>query len=288
MEFSKTELRVLEQVGKGIKKILNIAVALNISNSQVYRNVQKLTQKTIITLVRANIELNMKTHINFLIQLLTKYPELINPFSGTGLQIYTSITNPKTIRDLEKETKFHRTTIFKKLNEGLKLNLVFKKKQQYEINDKIWPEAKEFLIEFKNYDESVDSRIPVNSQIYYKNKKEIVFSSREKLDAEITAFSAYEKFGIKIHTITNYYYLPKTALSRKDIFIHSLHVIEKDPDTRLIIFIALFYLKFKRELSKIKHPIIEKIEKILKGEKIDRFPTLVEIKEKAEIYNIKV
>lgn len=288
MLFSKTELNVLAQVGIGNKQVSEIAKALKISDSQVYRLAQKLSEKGMIILSKAILQPTMKTHVNLLLQIIAEFPNLSKPFSGTGLKIYTTIIEPKTIDNIEKETGLHKTTIFKKLNQGLRMSLVFPKDHRYKVNDEIWPKAKEFLIELKKYEESIDPRVPVNSIIYYKNDKEIIFSSKEEIDAVKTAFSAYEKYGIKILTVTYYYYLPKRKLTKEDVFIHSLHVTEKDQEIRHLIFIALFYLKFKKELSRIKHPIIEKIERLLIGEKIDMFPSLAEIKDRADVYGIKV
>ncbi|MGV8162434.1 MAG: hypothetical protein ACP5N2_03840 [Candidatus Nanoarchaeia archaeon] len=289
MNYSLTELKVLEQIGKGKKNVLEIASALNISRSQIYRICQSLEKKRIIVVSRGIIMPEGKTHINLLLQLLSEQSSVISSLSGAGLEIFTKIADEsKTMAEIGLETNLHKTTIAKKIKEGLKISLVSKIKHKYKINELIWPKAKEFLIEFKKYELSIDERIPVNSTIYYKNKEEILFSTKEFLDAELTAFSVYEKYGLKIHNLTNYYYLPKKILTKKEVFIHSLKIAEKDQETRNILFVALFYLKFKKELSSVKNNALEKIKSVLKGEKIDKFITLSEIKDRAEMYGLKV
>ena len=136
--------------------------------------------------------------------------------------------------------------------------------------------------------ENIDSRITADSVIYYKNDKEIVFSNKKELDAIQTAFSAFESYGIKILNITYYYYLPKKKLSKKEVFRHAIYVAEKDKDIREIIFVALFYLKFKEELKSIKNNLLEDIKEILKGKTIKGLPTLNEIKDRAITYDIKL
>ena len=50
----------------------------------------------------------------------------------------------------------------------------------------------------------------------------------------------------------------------------------------------LFYLKYRRKLGLIKHPLLDKMKEILSGKQYVDYPTLAEIKEKAEIYDISI
>ena len=288
MILSITELKVISELGKGKSKISEIATALKISNSQVYRIAQKLNLKGIVTLSEGTLQPEKKTHVSMLFKLLSKTSNLANPLSGTGMQIYQVIIEPKSIKEIEKETGLHKTTILKKIKQGRKMSLLLSENKTYRINEKIWPDAKECFTELKKYEYSIDKRIPVNSVIYFKNTDEIVFSNNQDIDAEKTAFSAYEKYGIRILLLTNYYYLPKRQLTKKEVFIHSLYVIEKNQDTRDLIFLALYLAKYKKDLSEIKDPIVENLKKVFLGEKISRYPSLAEIKDRARIYEIKV
>ena len=288
MWFSKTELEVISQLGNGNKEVLEIAKALKISTSQIYRIAQKLNMKGILNLKESVLQPQMKTHLNILIKTLSDAANLSDPLSGTGLQIYLSLLEPKTIKEVEKETCLHKTTILKKINQGRKMSLLIIKDKTYRVNEKIWPNVREYLLELRKYEESIDTRVPVNSIIYYKNNDEIVFSIKEDFDAERTAFSAYEKYHIKLLPITNYYYLSKKHLTKEKVFMHSLYVAEKSKETRELIFIALFLAKYKKELSEIKHPIVENLKKILSGEIISGYPHLAEIKDRAIVYNIEL
>jgi hypothetical protein len=183
----------------------------------------------------------------------------------------------------------HKTTLIKKINQGMKISLLLHKDRTYRVNEKVWPQVRRFLVEFQKYEESIDSRIPVNAVIYFKNDEEIIFSSNEELNASLTAFSAYENFGIKLYNITYFYYLPKKKLSVEEVFRHSLYVSEKNPEEiRYIIFVALFYLKNRKNLAKIQHPILEKLKRTFYGEKFGGFPSLQEIKDRAVVYDLEV
>ncbi|MEK6903826.1 MAG: hypothetical protein AABW64_04230, partial [Nanoarchaeota archaeon] len=82
--------------------------------------------------------------------------------------------------------------------------------------------------------------------------------------------------------------LPKKKLTKQEVFLHSLYRVEKEGDARDIILIALFYLKHKKELAKIKHDIINNIKNVLNGERINYYPRLAEIKDRADVYDIKI
>ncbi|MBI5389293.1 helix-turn-helix domain-containing protein [Candidatus Woesearchaeota archaeon] len=288
MPFSRTELELTAQIGNGNKEVPAIAAALKISPSQVYRICQTLSQKGILTLKDGTLQPEMKTHVNLLLTAISHTPNLAIPLSGTGLEIFLCLLEPKTVKEVEKETGLHKTTIHKKIYQGRKMSILTKEHTTYRVNEKIWQEVRAYLTELKRYEESIDTRVPVNSTIYFKNKKEIVFSTKEALDATPTAFSAYKNEGIKLLTTTDYYSLPKKNLTRKNIFIHSLKVAEKDLDPRTITFVALFYAKYKKELRNISHPILSALHKIFEGGLIPNYPTLQEIKDRAEVYDIKI
>src|SRR3989338_7062905 len=288
MRFSKTELRILEQVANNNKSVKGIALALKKSKMQVYRTGWKLINKDIVARFEGSYEPKKNSHGILLLHLLSQYPSLIMPLSGSGVKLFTATLGGKTIEEITQETWIKRTMAFKKLKEARRIGMIIKQGKKYLLNEKIWPALKEFLLESKKYDESNDPRIPANSTIFFKNEKEIVFSSPEMVDAALTGFSAYSSHGIKIISPEITYYLPKKTLGVKDIFLHSLHVANRDRNSRHLIFTALFYAKFKDKLPTIKHPLLDLIKRILAGEKIPGYPDLNEIREKADIYDIQI
>lgn len=288
MRFSQTELKILEQVSQGNITVTGVARAIKKSEKQVYRASQKLAKKGFLELSKGNLEPKKSSHVIFLLHLLADYPNLTQLLSESGIEILFSLLKPKAVEDIINETGFKKSIIYRKLKQAMAISVVKKKNKQYFLDETLWGRLREFLEEFKKLLETTDPRIPANSVIYYKTDKEIIFANKTKQDATPTAFSVYETYGIKILMPTNYYYLPKKNLSKKEIFIHSLYVTEKEKTIRHLTYVALFYLKFKKYVSSIKHPIIEKIRMVMKGEKILGYPGLEEIKEKAEVYDIKL
>jgi len=289
MRLSQTELKILQQIAIGNKDIKIISEVIKKSNKQIYKSSQKLKNYDFLYLSNGILEPRKATHITLLLQILAKYPNLIQLFSGSGLLMLTALTQPKTAEQIIMETGLKKTVIYDKIKQGINISVVVQNRnQKYILNEKVWNDLKELFEEFKRHEETTDSRVPANSTIYYKNEKEILFSNKAELDAMPTGFSAYENYGIKLFLTTNYYYLPKKSLSKQNVFFHSLQITEKEKDIRHLTYIALFYVKFKKEFSKIRHPLIEKIKQILQGKTIKGYPTLEELKKKAEVYDIRL
>jgi len=289
MQLSQTELKVLEQVAYGNDRIENIAHNIHRSNSQIYRAKQSLLEYGFLHLNNGKLEPEKSINSSLILILLSRYPNLIELFSDSGLKILMSILKPKSINEIMKETNLNKSTIYKKIMMGRNISaIIMNKNRKYTINEKIWPNLKNYLEENKKFEETIDNRIPVNSVIYHKNEDEILFSNKSELKATLTAFSLYEKYGIKLFLPTHFYYLPNKELSKKEILLHSIYVISKEKDYRYLTYVALFYIKYRDEFLKIKNPILKKIDNILKGDRIEGYPTLDEIREKGALYDIRI
>jgi len=288
MKFTVTQLNILYQKGKGKNTIKEIALALKKSKSQIYRALNDLSKMRIVKLNRGDFELNLNTHINLLVNNLLNYPNLINILSDSSIQILQECLYPVTISEISNKTKLYNATIYNWMKKYQKASIIRKINNKYLFNTKLWNDLKEFLIEFKKFNDSIDFRVNSSAKIYYKDKNLIVFSTKTLEDASPTAFSTYKRFGIDVLTTRKYYSLPIKKNNVVDVFRHSLYVVEKENDFRNLLFVILFYLKNKSKLNKVNHPILENIKLIIKGEKINGYPTLLDIKDRAQLYDIEV
>ncbi|MBU0627997.1 MAG: winged helix-turn-helix transcriptional regulator [Nanoarchaeota archaeon] len=284
MALSKTELKVLEQIAKDNNSPQDIAKSLKKSKSQVYRAVKSLQEKGFIIISRKKAEPAKSTHVSLLLQLLLKYPNSSDILADSGLNILIALLEPKKI----KEIPIKQATVYSVIKKGMDISAVRKSNGKYFVNDKLWKELREFLVEYLKYISIIDLRVPANAEIYYKTDSEIVFSSPGLQKADLTAFSAYEDYGIKILGYQNYYHLPQKKLTLKEVFLHSLYVTEKDMKIQHLIFVALFYIKYKKNLTNVKHTIIECLKQVLSGKKVEGYPTLAEIKDRADVYDIRI
>jgi hypothetical protein len=113
----------------------------------------------------------------------------------------------------------------------------------------------------------------------------VLFKSLRPQDATFTSLSAYEDYGIELFLRDNYYTLPKRELSIQEIFIHSL---DSAWESSQKLFCVLFYLKNRDKLEGIDHPMMKDLKAVLQGEKIKGYPTLEDIEDRTDLYDIKL
>lgn len=287
MKLSKTELHLLRELTLNKKTIPKIATALRKDKSQIYKIVNSLEDKGLIHYKKKEIQPAQKTHVHLLLTQLANQPSFIDCFTGQSIHLYTKILKPQTITQIIKKTKVKRSTVFYLLKKAKNISLVIKEANKYQLNDHIWPNITRFIKELKVYEKISDNRVPPGSTIYFKNNQEILFSTKANHNAKLTAFSAYKEYGIKLLTNTNYYYLPNKKLTKKDILKHSLYIAKKEKSIRLLMYLSLFYAKF-RKTCKINDEILMNINKVLYKQKVKGYPSYEEIKDRAEVYGIKM
>ena len=289
MQLSSMELQIIEQLAQGNNTIPDITRNLKKHNSRIYRTKQELIKKDLVQFNQGRLEPKRHTYMALLMQLISHYPNLIPLLSGSGIPILISLLASHTIADIEKHTDVKKSMIYRKIQQAIHISVVIQTdKKTYTLNEKVWKDVIVFLKEIKKHEETTDPRIPANSIIYYKTSKEILFSNKNKLQASLTGFSVYHQFGIKLLLPTNYYYLPEKPLSKEEVLTHSLHITQKETNIRNLTYIGLFYSKCRDDMQNIKHPILDMIKLVLNGKTIKGYPTREELKEKADVYDIRL
>lgn len=194
--------------------------------------------------------------------------------------------NPKTLEALAGETGIPSDTVYYYLKGFLHLGVIERSKKgkayQYSFNYVLWPELKDFVTLFIEY--QALRLVPREALLIKSYGDSVLFKSLRQLDATTTSFSAYRDYGIELGLRDNYYTLPKRELSIQEIFIHSLDSAEGISQR---LYCILFYLKNREQLEDVKHPMMEDIRAVLRGERIKGYPTLDEVKEQAALYGIR-
>ena len=288
MELSQTEMKALQITAGGETRIEQIAGKLKKGIKQSYRVCKGLEQKGLLERGRNAVMLSKVPIAVMLSNLISENPNTIPLLADSGISTLTLLLIPKSTAEIANESGLKKSIIYKKLKQALAISAIRKENNKYAINERMWHKLKELFQAIQTQEETIDSRVPLGSIIYFKNKKEIIFSNKDEIVASLTAFSRYADYGIKLLLPTNFYCLPKNKLSLKEVFLHSLYIAEKERNIRYIIYIALLYISNKKQLSSVKHPIVENIRQILGGMKIEGYPSLDEIREKAELYDIKI
>lgn len=195
--------------------------------------------------------------------------------------------NPKNLEVLAGETGIPSDTVYYYLKGFLHLGVVERSKKgkayQYCFNYILWPELKNFVTSFIEY--QALRLVPREALLIKSYGDSVLFKNLRRQDATPTSFSAYRDYGIELVLRDNYYTLPKRELSVREIFIHSLDSAEGISQR---LYCILFYLKNREQLENVQHPMMGGIRAALKGEHIKGYPILEEVKEQAELYGITI
>lgn len=286
--LTKTQLLIFYEICNGNDRLNKIEKVLKKNNTHLSKIIGILIREKLIIKNKQTLSVSEQLHALKLKELLLKNKQLIDVLHDSGLLILITLLEKKTLKEITEKTQLKEITIRKFIRVANTMSLLLKENKYYIVNYKIWKDLIVFLEEYKKFQENYDSRIPLESKIYFKTKKEIVFSTTQELDATFTSFSAFRDYNLLIYTFENFYYLPNKKLTKKDILLHTLAIVDKTKEFRQRIYLALFYYKYKKEFKDIKHEILDNLNKIFLGEKVETYPPLKEIKDKAKMYNIKM
>jgi predicted transcriptional regulator len=280
VSFSKSELDALRLLDS-FDNPSELSKVLRVSESQAYRIIKSLKVKGAVV----NNSLADVPYLKKLVLLMQKYENLVGLFRDSNLAVLLHFLSERTVKEVADLTGCNAQTIYKAIQKARLIGLILKIKNKFVINGSNWPQGKEFFEELLRQEMSFDKRVPKDAIIFYKSEKEIVFSTKNTVDAARTAFSAFENFGIKLFTVTNYCYLPKRKLSAQEVFDHALMVTKKDMDYRSLTYLAIFLLK-NRVTS--RDDVIKKIYQVFGGAPVYGFPSRRDLQEKADLYDVSL
>ncbi len=285
--FTRTQLLVFYEICQGNNRLSKILENIKMNKTHISEMIGVLIREKLITKDKQKLSVSEYPFALKLRKLLVN-KNLIEILPNSGIKILTTALDKKTITEIVKETGLKEITIKQFIKKAQGRSIFIKENKEYIVNYSVWPDLIDFLKEYKSFQDNYDYRVPVGSTIYYKNEKEIVFSIKQNIDATLTSFSAFKDYNLLIYTLENFYYLPKKQLTKQDILLHTLAIVEKTKEFRDRMYLAFYYYKYKNEFKDIKHEILDNLNRIFSGEKIERYPPLKEIKEKAKVYDIKM
>ncbi len=207
--------------------------------------------------------------------------------SGRRVEMLSRLdSSQKSLVALAEETGISGDTVYYYLQDFLSLGIVSRSKEGkayfYSFNYIIWPELKEFVTALLEY--QILRLVPREALLIKGYENSVLFKSLRPQDATLTSFSAYGDYGIELRLRDNYYTLPRRKLSVGEIFTHSL---DSAGSIYQRLYCILFYLKNKESLKGVRHPTMEDIRAVLRGERLKGYPIREEIEEQAELYGIK-
>jgi len=286
--FSKAELKLLSDISRGNDTTSSLIRTADISAAQIYSLLGSLRKKEILRLENGKIILENKTHITLLVNILHRSYGSYEPLSGHGMDILGELMAPRTAEELAERLEIHQTTVSRKIREMMNLSMIRKERGKFFINRQLWQDLPDLADAFVSYKKNNDPRVIPGSKIYFNSKDLVVFSNDSNAEYTKTAFSAYSGLRIEIILETNYYCVPERILSVSDVFLHSLYVISRDGDWWLKMMALIFYVKFADELKEIRHPIKDEMNVILSGSRIPGWVPLEEMRERADMYGVRL
>ncbi|MDH7597086.1 MAG: ArsR family transcriptional regulator [Methanothrix sp.] len=201
--------------------------------------------------------------------------------------IHSLDRDPKGVSELSGETGIPAKTLYFHLKDLIRLGIARKIKNKgmkgflYSFNYTLWADLKSFVTALLEHE--ARQLLPEDAVLIKIYSNSILFRSQMQLDATPTSFSVYEQHGIDLG-VRDYYTLPKRELSIRDVFIHSLDSAESISHR---LYCILFYLKYRDDLSDIRHPAMRRIRAALRGVHVRGYPSLDEVKTRAVMYEIE-
>lgn len=194
---------------------------------------------------------------------------------------------PRSLEALAAETGIPSDTLYGYLKGFTGVGVVSRTKRGkaylYSFNFKLWTELKDFVTALMEY--HVQRLVPREALLIKSYGDNVLFKSIRPQDATFTSFSAYEDYGIELLLRDNYYTLPRRELSIQEVFIHSLDSAWEHSQK---LFCVLFYLKNRDKLEAIDHPMMKDLKAVLQGMNIIGYPTLEDIEDRTDLYDIRL
>jgi predicted transcriptional regulator len=290
VRLSKNEVKLLIEVirSKNDLQPNDLAVALEIRETSVYKIITRLEQKGLVDKKLNYITPSLSLQAESFKKLYHTHPT--SPFDrllvGERIDLLFKLNEkPKSVEELSKETGISKFSVYYFLKDLAKLGVVRKTKEKkpskYSFNYVLWNDLKAFLVNLHEIESLV--KIPAGGLLIKDYGDYILIKSIRKLDATPTSFSVYGDYGIQLflRTGNNYYILPKKDLSIKDVFIHSLDSADEMSQK---LYCILFYLKNKSKLKGVRHPMMKHIHDVLEGKNIKGYPSLEDVMDRMVVY----
>ncbi|MCL2149189.1 MAG: hypothetical protein FWH47_07630 [Methanomassiliicoccaceae archaeon] len=284
--LSKTELRALSGVCDGADGVTALSDTLGLSVSQTYKVVGSLSEKGLARLDRGVVHIERLAHTAILLEILDGSPDSYIPLSDSGLEIVRALAEPRSVADVSRMTGLHQTTITRKIDLMMRMGMVRKERGSYSLNGALWPRLVDLSRSYDAHSVLTDPRMPFGSKAYHSSGDALVFSSNRELDCARTAFSRYGDFGMLVHPGTNYYTSQGGEPGIEEVFLHSLYVVERDGGWRGRMLALIFYVKHRRDLDGVRHPIVDEMRTVLSGGRVEGWAPLGEMEERARMYGV--
>lgn len=301
MKLTKTQLKILKLIYlKGSGTSGETASQLKFTQQYASKSISDLKKKGFLEKRRTIYLISNNIYAYDLRNLFRDHPKtnFEEILADSRMDVLLLLFDKKTSKRIQYLSGLSKLQIYKYIKNFLKYGVVIKEGRHYKLNNVLWPDLVDFLESYSKYQDVLAYDLPTVARVIHESKSQNLkifevptdFKVDEKI-ATITAFSLFIKYGIPLRLNYNYFCVPPQKLDINDVFAHAILCSN---NMRKRLFTILFYLKNK-DLLNIKYieekyklrGYMNKISEILKGITIKEYPTLEEIKQKADLYDIK-
>jgi Mn-dependent DtxR family transcriptional regulator len=291
--LSKPMIRMLVEVVQGKGDIKELAEGLKISPNRASEIVTRLAEGGFVVKQRSGLIIHVRlSQASFAQAFKTlsysmptiRFEKFL--FGLTFRILSSALFSWKSSESIAKQLGVVRRSIQNSISILQRRGLLTRGKRAVMFNKKAWPKLFEFLATYRNFSE-------INGKVLWKFEGEQIFEATKNEDVQgsLTGFSRYNKFGVSVFEAKRCCTLPKKALRREEVFIHSLLQIE---DARQSGLAAVFFKKHKlgklEELAMLYdcQERLEDIQRIVEGKQPHVLPHVSagKLKEMMKLYGV--
>ncbi|MFW5953564.1 MAG: helix-turn-helix domain-containing protein [Candidatus Natronoplasma sp.] len=230
----RTEIKIIQTLKEKPLKLKTLASKIDKSQSWVSELVSDLKEEGLVE-TDSTITL-ADTYEADLLKKLSKKFDLNKILAGKREDILRSLhSSQKTPSGLEKEG-FSKSTIYKALSDLKEVGVISEEEKGYKIKDET---LRDFL--------KARTRQPFLES--YRSGEETIIKAEEKTEGEPTAFSAFDRYGVRYMPSENYFYRGETTLEIENILIHAVKFADNKKQMSMC---GVFYLKRGHSLKNDK------------------------------------
>jgi len=231
----KSEVRVIELLEEGKKRVKHLAKALDMSVSWVSELVKSLEEKGIATKKKDGVELSRNAKTSVLLDLADRY-DLYRVIGNSKEKMLMLMDKPVTKKEIELRASLSSPAVYNILRDLMSLGVVKEKDGKIVLKNE---SLRKYVDILKREEKFLE---PGMSVIYSNSEKLVKVPAGKWVDGAKTAFSRFDDFGVKFFALHDYYVMPRKKVSIEEILIHA---IAASKDKKEMFITLVFYLKNK-------------------------------------------
>ena len=294
--MNPTAINVLLLIRDSPLEAVDVCRNLRITRRQLQRIVKDLSSRSYVS-SNETISLNLNAKTALFKKLTGKF-NTIKLMHDANENVLLKLITPKNMDELTKETGLSQMTVYRVLNELRSIGAVIENDGKFVLyQDK----DLQLFVNLLNTEKERLTAEPY-AEILYSDSRRVLKSvpTGQKASGELTAFSVFSEYGIKYHTIRDYYVEQEETVNLEDILIHALIAADKETDKTALIMAIVFYVKNRDRIAldmvrrcarsfKV-HELwldVEAYARKLPVQHKDKFLPWEEFEQKAKLYELK-